>query len=68
MPIPVSSERIQALRAEHGTYTAVEIAKAEAREIHLNRLRGAIYDLAPSSPDFGVDLRNVLSDIVDLLD
>jgi hypothetical protein len=44
------------------------VAKREARQRHIDLLRGFIGDLDPADPHFGTDLRLLLFDIVDAIE
>ncbi|HET8729510.1 MAG TPA: hypothetical protein VFM34_00155 [Moraxellaceae bacterium] len=68
MGIQPDPQRVKELRKEHGVYTAIAMAKKEAREQAIVRLRGLIFDLSPGSRDFTTDLHDVLDAITDLLE
>lgn len=68
MDIPIDRARFEQLRAEHGVYSAIAIAKAEARAAAIAELRSSIFRLTPLGTDFDVDLRQVLDRIADLLE
>ena len=68
MAIEPDRKRVLELRREHGTYTALEIAKREAREAALLGLHHRIDLLDPDDNYFAEDLRNALRAIADLLE
>ena len=68
MPIRPDPERLRELREDHGTYTALDLARREARAAAIAELRSSIFRLTPLGGDFDVDLRQALSLIADLLE
>ena len=68
MAIKLDPRRVHELREEHGVYTAIDMAKREARAEHLKALRAKIFAIDPRSQDFGTDLRDILTNFVDYLE